>query len=65
MGHKYNKRDGTWHLMYKWADTTTIIRTCPICEYSQPIDARTIGLVDFRACPKCNSKLDIPKKIVN
>jgi len=60
---RYNHRDGTWHLMYKWCDTSTIIRTCPICGFSQPIDSRMIGLMDFRTCPKCKAKLDIPKKL--
>lgn len=63
MGHKYIKRDGTWKMMYRFNDTTTIIRTCPVCQYSQPLDASAIGLMDFRTCPKCKALLDIPKKI--
>ena len=63
MGHKYIKRDGTWKMMYPYSDTTTIIRSCPVCGFSQPVDARVIGLMDFRSCPKCKAVLDIPKKI--
>lgn len=64
MGHKYIKRDGTWKLAYRYCDTTTIIRSCPICSFSQPIDSRVIGLMDFRSCPQCKALLDIPKKIL-
>ncbi len=63
MGHKYIKRDGTWKMQYAFHDTTTIIRTCPCCKFSQPLDARMLGIVDFKTCPKCKALLDIPKKI--
>lgn len=62
MGHKYNKRDGTWQMMYRFHDTTTVIRTCPKCGFSQPLDFILLGMVDFSACPKCHAKLDVPKK---
>ena len=63
MGHKYIKRDGTWKMMYRFNDTTTIIRTCPVCQFSQPLDSRVLHIVDFTHCPKCQAILDIPKKI--
>lgn len=63
MSSKYNKRDGTWSMSYAFNDTTTIIRTCPICKFSQPLDVRALAIVDFSHCPKCQAKLDIPNKM--
>ena len=63
MGHKYNRRDGTWRFMYRFNDTTTLIRTCPKCNYSQPLDVNLLQFVKFDICPRCKAKLDIPKKI--
>ena len=63
MGHKYVKRDGTWNMYFKWCDSTTVIRTCPICEFSQPLDANMLSIIDFSKCPKCQAKLDLPKHI--
>ena len=63
MGHKYNRRDGTWGMHYALHDTTTIIRSCPICKYSQPLDMRALHIVDFSQCPRCKAKLDVPKKM--
>ena len=38
MGHKYNKRDGTWRMHYRFCDTTTIVRTCPKCGFYKGVD---------------------------
>lgn len=61
MGHKYVKRDGTWQMLYAYCDTSTIIRTCPVCKFSQPLDRRVLHIVDFKQCPKCHAVLDLPK----
>ena len=63
MGHKYIKRDGTWDMSLKYGDSTTIIRACPKCGFAQPLDTRMLNIVDFSKCPKCNARLDIPKKV--
>ena len=63
MGHKYIKRDGTWNMSYRWGDTSTIIRACPKCGFAQPLDARMLHIIDFSKCPKCQARLDIPKKM--
>lgn len=63
MSSKYNKRDGTWSMSYALHDTTTIIRSCPVCKFSQPLDVGALAIVDFSHCPKCQAKLDIPKKM--
>lgn len=63
MSHKYIRRAGTWGMRFKFNDTTTVIRTCPICNFTQPLDVSMLQYVDFSKCPKCNSLLDIPKKI--
>ena len=63
MGHKYNRRDGTWQIMFKYCDSTTIIRTCPKCQFNQPLDVRMLEIINFTNCPKCNAKLDLPKNI--
>ena len=63
MGHKYNKRDGAWSMHYPYCDTTTVVRTCPICGFMQPLDVMALHIVDFSHCPKCKAKLDVPKKL--
>ena len=63
MGHKYNRRDGTWQLISSSKGTDLVVRQCPICGFSQPLNAFSLGMAEFSQCPKCRSKLDLPKKI--
>lgn len=63
MGHKYVKRDGEWQMMFRYGDSTTVIRTCPKCQFSQPLDTMMLGIINFKNCPKCGARLDLPKKL--
>lgn len=63
MGHKYIKRDGVWNMRFYYGDKSTVIRACPKCGFSQPLDASMLHIVDFSKCPECQAKLDIPKKM--
>lgn len=65
MSHKYNRRDGEWKLLYRYNDSAspTLIRTCPKCGFTQPLSMDFLAIINFKKCPQCQAKLDIPKKI--
>ena len=63
MGHKFIKKDGTWDMWYAKDQEGVIYRACPKCKFVQPMDSRMVGIFNFKECPRCHAKLDLPKKI--
>lgn len=62
MSRKYVSYDGEWNMSFRYGDSKVLIRSCPKCNFAQPMDPLMLGVFDFTHCPKCNARLSVPKK---